>query len=294
MKFFALLLLLGTICTAADKSPVIADGAELKALSQEFSFTEGPTPDKQGNVYFTDQPNDRIMKYTIDGKMETFMQPAGRSNGLYFNPDGKLIACADENNEMWAINVNDKSKEVIINNYQGMRLNAPNDVWVDAKGGIYFSDPFYKRNWWKHTKSEQDAEAVYYLAPGAKEIIRVAENFKKPNGLIGTPDGKLLYISDIGDKKTYVYAIQEDGTLGERTLFCSQGSDGMTIDSDGNIYLTGKGVSVFDKTGKQIEQIDIKGWTANVCFGGKDMKTLFITSTKTFYAIDMKVNGFGR
>ena len=289
MRFMVIFLFFLT-SIGYSESLVIADGAKLKLISDEFNFTEGPAADLKGNVYFTDQPNNRIMKHSTDGKLTTFMQPAGRSNGLYFKGE-TLIACADENNEMWAINVADKSKKVIINNYRGKRLNAPNDVWVDPKGGLYFSDPFYKRKWWKHSKSEQDTEAVYYLAPGAKDIIRVAENFKRPNGLIGTADGKKLFIADIGDKKTYVYDIKDDGTLSERKLFCEMGSDGMTLDTEGNLYITGRGVTVFNKDGKKIEHIAIKGWTANVCFGGKDMKTLYITATKSLFTMQMKVKG---
>lgn len=268
---------------------IIAEGAQPVAVSQEFKFTEGPAVDKDGNVYFTDQPNNRIMLWKTDGTITTFMQPSNRSNGLFIDHDGTLIACADENNEMWRINVKDKSHEVIINNYKGKRLNAPNDCWVDAKGGIYFSDPFYKRSWWKHSKSEQDTEAVYYLPKGAKDIIRVADGFKRPNGLVS--DGKTMYIADIGDKKTYAYDIAEDGSLKNKRLFCEMGSDGMTLDEKGNVYLTGMGVHVFDKSGKKIEHIKIKGWNANVCFGGKDMKTLFVTATKSLYTLKMNVKG---
>ena len=110
---------------------------------------------------------------------------------------------------------------------------------------------------------------MYYLAPDHKTLRRVADDLKQPNGIIGTPDGKTLYVADIGARKTYAYDIQPDGTLAGKRLFCEMGSDGMTIDNEGNVYLTGKGVTVFDRTGKQIEQIAVpEGWTANVCFGG--------------------------
>lgn len=201
-RFLSCLFIL-TVSLSAELPSVVAKGAQPVFVSQEFKFTEGPAVDKQGNVYFTDQPNDRIMKYSVDGKLTIFMQACGRSNGLYFRGD-KLIACADENNEMWEIDVKTKKKKVIIKNYQGKRLNAPNDVWVAPNGGLYFSDPFYKRKWWKHSTTEQDAEAVYYQAPGEREIVRVATDFKRPNGLIGSADGKILYIADIKGKKTYI------------------------------------------------------------------------------------------
>ena len=170
--------------------------------------------------------------------------------------------------------------------YQGKLLNGPNDVWVRPDGGLYFTDPFYKRPYWKRGPKEQDGERVYYLAPDHKTLTRVIDDLKQPNGIIGTPDGKTLYVADIGAGKTYAYDIQPDGTLADKRLFCELGSDGMTIDSEGNVYLTGKGVTVFDPTGKQIEHIDVpEPWTANVCFGGKDRQTLFITASKGLYAI---------
>ena len=117
---------------------------------------------------------------------------------------------------------------------------------------------------------------------------------KQPNGIIGTPDGKTLYISDIAGHQTYIYDIQPDGSLTNKKLFCELGSDGMTIDDEGNVYLTGKGVSVFDKAGKLIQKIDIaETWTGNVCFGGRDRHTLFITASKSVYTLAMRVKGAG-
>ena len=120
----------------------------------------------------------------------------------------------------------------------------------------------------------------------------MVDDFVKPNGLIGSADGKKLYIADIGASKTYSYTIESNGHLANKTLFAEMGSDGMTLDNKGNVYLTGKGVTVFDKTGKQIEHIDVpENWTANITFGGKDQKTLFITASKSIYTIKMKVKG---
>ena len=110
-------------------------------LAGGFSFTEGPAVDAEGNVYFTDQPNDRILRWGIDEKLTTFLQPAGRSNGLYFDRDGNLLACADEKNELWQIDM-DKNVTVLVEDFEGRNLNGPNDLWVDKKGGIYFTDPF--------------------------------------------------------------------------------------------------------------------------------------------------------
>jgi gluconolactonase len=277
----------------AGESSVLAQGAQVEKLAGDFVFTEGPASDADGNVYFTDQPNDRIAKWSVDGKLTTFMQPCGRSNGLCFDDKGNLWACADEKNELWCIDAAGK-QTVILKDYQGKLLNGPNDLWMRPDGGIYFSDPFYKRNYWKRGPMEQDKQCVYYLAPDRKTLTRVADDLTQPNGLIGTPDGKTLYVTDIAAKKTYSYDIQPDGALANKKLFCEMGSDGMTIDNEGNVYLTNTRVVVFDKTGKQIEEIKIpERWVGNICFGGKDKQTLFITASKGLYAVRTRTKGVG-
>lgn len=270
---------------------VIAPGAKVMKLAGYFKFTEGPTCDAAGNVFFTDQPNDRIMEWSVDGKLVPFKQPAGRSNGMCFDAHGNIISCADEKNELWSI-APDGTVTVLLTGYKGKPFNGPNDVWVRPDGGMYLTDPFYKRTWWDHDKMPQDSQQVYYLAPDRKTLRRVTTDLVQPNGIIGTPDGKTLYVADIRDKKTYRYNIRSDGSLTNKTFLFSPGSDGMTLDEEGNIYITGNGVTVFDRTGKQIEQIDVpEKWSANVCFGGKDKRTLFITASKGLYAIKMRVRG---
>lgn len=275
------------------QTSIIAPGATVELLASGFEFTEGPASDMNGNVYFTDQPTDRILVWSIDGKLSTFMQGSGRSNGLSFDRAGNLWACADEKNELWRISPGGKPA-VIVKEYNGKLLNGPNDVWIRPDGGLYFTDPFFRREYWSREKSEQDAMGVYYLGPDRKKLIRVADDLMLPNGIIGTPDGKTLYVADIGGQKTYRYAVQPDGTLSDKKLFCRMGSDGMTIDNEGNIYLTGRGVTVFDPAGNQIEQIPVdSGWTANVCFGGKNRRMLFITAMQNLFGLKMRVNGVG-
>jgi gluconolactonase len=273
------------------QADLIKPGAALEKLAGDFAFTEGPASDNQGNVYFTDQPNNRIMEWTTDGKLLTFMQPCGRSNGLYFDHKGNLWSCADEKNELWIIS-RDKKVVSIMGAFSGNPFNGPNDLWITPKGGIYLTDPFYQRSWWDHTVMPQGKQCVYFLKPDHKTIIKVEEDLVKPNGIIGTPDGKILYVSDIGGKKTWSYSIVSDGTLTDKKLFCEMGSDGMSIDEKGNIYLTGNGVTIFDKSGKQVGNIAVpEKWTANVCFGDRDKKSLFITATTGLYRIKMKVRG---
>jgi gluconolactonase len=196
-------------------------------------------------------------------------------------------------NEIWRIDT-DGNHTVLVTAFDDKKLNGPNDLWIHPNGGIYFTDPLYKRDYWtRDPKMQQAGEQVYFLSPDYKTLIPVAVDLEKPNGIVGSPDGKLLYVADIKAGKTYVYNIQADGTLSNKKLFAPLGSDGMTIDKKGNIYLTGKGVTVFNSAGKQIEHIPIEAnWTANVCFGGKDRKTLFITASQYLYALRMNVEGY--
>jgi gluconolactonase len=289
-----ILLFLAPIALSAQDeglSIIIKKGSKPEKLSGEFKFTEGPAADAAGNVYFTDQPNDRIMMWSVKGKMSTFMQPCGRSNGMFFDREGNLWSCADEQNELWCIRP-DKTVEVVLEKYNGTLLNGPNDLWVAPDGSIFFTDPFYRRPWWNHTEMPQEKQCVYFLSADRKLLKRVEEELLQPNGIIGTPDGKTLYVADIKGNRTYSYTIMPDGSLTGKKLFCELGSDGMTIDTKGNIYLTGKGVTVFDRSGKRLGNIPVpENWTANVCFGGKNRKTLFITASKGFYSINTIVRG---
>ena len=273
------------------QSSVVAKGSVPVLVSSEFLFTEGPAVDAEGNIYFTDQPNDKIMKWSTDGSLSVFMEGTGRSNGLFIDKNGNLFACADLNNQLWMI---DKSKNVTVlaKDFEGKKFNGPNDLWIDPQGGIYFTDPFYKRDYWTRTEKEIEEENVYYLSPDRKKLTIAASGLMQPNGIIGTPDGKKLYVADIKGRKTYSFVIQNDGTLADKKLFADMGSDGMTVDSKGNVYLTGKGVTVFNSKGEKIETIGIDApWTANVCFGGKDRKTLFVTASKSVFTLKMKVKG---
>ncbi|MET4107365.1 SMP-30/gluconolactonase/LRE family protein [Hymenobacter sp. UYP22] len=287
---------LGAVSANAQSSSnsVVVAGATPRLVSRQFSFTEGPAVDKAGNVFFTDQPNNRIWKYDTRGQLSIFLEPAGRANGTYFDQQGNLLACADEHNQLWSIAPNG-TVTVRLRDVQGHTLNGPNDLWVRPKtGGIYFTDPYYQRPYWTRQAPDPDlgGQKVYYLAANQTTAVPMDDKLQQPNGIIGTPDGKLLYVADIGAGKTYCYQIGPDGRLQNRQLFVEQGSDGMTIDRQGNVYLTGNGVTVYSPAGQKIEQIAIpEKWTANVCFAGKKRDTLFITASEAVYVLPMRVRG---
>ncbi|RKY08035.1 MAG: SMP-30/gluconolactonase/LRE family protein [Planctomycetota bacterium] len=287
-KFYVLIVLLVVVVSAGceENLSVIAPGAQVVKLAGGFKFTEGPAADARGNVFFTDIPNRKIHKWSPDGRVSTFVDRSGGANGLYFDRKGNLIACQGGGRKLVSIDKNGKVT-VLADKYDGKRLNSPNDLWIDPKGGIYFTDPRYGRK----GDLEQDGEHVYYLTPDRKKLIRVVDDMVRPNGLIGTPDGKKLYIADLGGQMTYVYKINPDGTLSDKKLFATEGSDGMTIDNEKNIYLTTDAVKVYDLRGNRKKVIQIPERPSNVTFGRKDKQTLFITARTSLYSIKMRTKG---
>lgn len=283
-----LMLLLN--CKSADKAAIFYADENPKLVSDQFTFTEGPSADKSGNVYFTDQPKDKI--YVWDWNKNTvkeFMSKSGRANGTYFDKDDNLITCSDEHGEIWKIG-KDKKVELLSKGFNGKRLNGPNDLWLDDKGGIYFTDPLYERDYWINFVQEIPEKNLYYRSK-AGTIIQL-ETFLQPNGIIGSNKLNKLYVSDIEAKKTFVYDILGEGKLSTKKLFCEMGSDGMTLDELGNLYLTGDGVTVFNPKGERIKHIAIpEDWTSNVTFGGEHNNVLFITASKSVYTLNTKTKG---
>jgi gluconolactonase len=284
---YGLIVLLAVAVTGCNENlSVVAPGAEVQKLASGFEFTEGPVADAHGNVFFTDIPNSRIHKWSPNGSVSTFVDRTGEANGLYFDAKGNLLACQGGARKLASIDASGKVT-TLADKYNGKKLNSPNDLWLDPKGGIYFTDPRYG----PRDNLEQDGEHVYYLSPDRKKVIRVADDMVRPNGIIGTPDGKKLYIADLGAGRTYVYKINANGTLSDKKLFAPEGSDGMTIDNEANIYFTTDAVKVYDSKGNRKEIIDIPERPANVTFGGKDKHTLFVTARTSLYSIEMRTKG---
>ncbi|MDR2755248.1 MAG: SMP-30/gluconolactonase/LRE family protein [Planctomycetaceae bacterium] len=285
--FCCVVVVLDSLVLFADDS-IIAANAQVEKVVDGFGFTEGPAVTSNGDIYFVDDPNSKIYFWSVaDQKLSVFVEQSAHANGMYVNQNGDLIVCEGESGSVVSYDKSGK-RTVLVSVFDGKRFNKPNDLWIDPKGGIYFTDPVYGKDY----KVIQDGEHVYYILPDTSKVLKVVTDMTKPNGIIGTPDGKLLYITDQVAGKVWRYKIQPDGILSEKTLFADIGVDGMTIDNRGNIYITADQIYVFDPNGQEIQRIKVPEVPANICFGGKDRKTLYITARKGLYRLAMNVHGY--
>jgi gluconolactonase len=281
----AVLVLFVASAAAEDRAGVVAPGAKLTKIEGTYQFTEGPAADPQGNVYFSDVRASRTYKWSLDGKVTLWREDTGNANGMAFDKTGNLLAC--EGGRGRVVSVDPQGKvSVVADTYDGKRFNQPNDLWIDPQSGVYFTDPLYGRG-----EKTQDGEHVYYVSPDRKRVIRVIDDMVRPNGLVGTPDGKLLYVSDHGAKRIYLYDVGPDGTLLSKRLFAPVGADGMKLDNEGNVYMAEKGIVVYDSAGKHRETIEIPEEPTNLSFAGPDGHILFITARSTAYTLQMRVGG---
>lgn len=282
----------------AEKASIIAPGAEPIKLANidqyvgERSKTEGPVADAEGNVYFSDPYGTKVYKWSPDSGLSIFTEKFNGPNGLAIDRDGSLVAVEAYNRRVSSLDKNGRVT-VLTDSFEGKKYNEPNDIFIDSKGGIYFSDPYFHVH---YESLEQDCHGMYYITPDRSKVIRVIDDMKDPNGIYSSPDGSQLYVIDTGEEKTYVYNVNPDGTLSDKRLFVPWGLDGLTVDSEGNVYLTGREdyLNIYDADGNFIEKIEVdikKGHTANVCFGGTDKQTLFITAGNSLFSIRMRVKG---
>ena len=283
---FLLFLTFTAQTTLGAESGLIADDAQVVEVQGGFAFIEGPVSDAVGNLYFTDIDNNRLHKLAPTGDLSGFHEPSNRANGLTLDLDGGLLICEQEAQRLVKMDANGNIS-VIADGYQGKPFNSPNDAWVHPNGSIYMTDPRYQ---YPQGSLAQDGEYVYRISPQRNEVTAIITDIPKPNGVVGTEDGKTLYIASTELRKVFRYTINEDGSVANRTEFADQGSDGMTLDEHGNVYLTWLGgVSIRNPSGEQIDFINTEQMPANVGFGGRDGKTLFMTARTSLYSLQMNV-----
>ena len=225
---------------AAQGPDLVAPGATLERVATGFEFIEGPAADSDGNLYFSDIPSERIHRWIRDAGVVTVREDTGGANGVRFDAAGRLLLCEMGGRRITALD-QQVTLSVVVDTLDGRRFNSPDDLWIDPDGGIYFSDPRYGPN----DDLEMTGEHVYYISPDGQAVRQVTDDLVRPNGIVGTPDGTRVYVADHGAGRTHVYARGDDGVLRDKRLFVSQGSDGMTMDERGNVYLTGQDVTVY-------------------------------------------------
>ncbi len=280
-------------CFEPFASGVLREGAQLKDISRDISFawSEGPAVDSVGNLFFSDVPNSRIYRYDINGNLSLELENTQGANGLYFDENDHLLIAQTESAKIVKMDELGLVSD-IASRHSGGRFNQTNDLWLAPNGDIYFTDPCYRCE--QYTGTSQ----VYRIAYGASVAERVTQDLFRPNGIVGTADGKVLFVSEEGGLNvTYRYLIEEDGSLSNKQVFADVGSDGMSIDCENNIYLTARDgsrspyISVRNINGVEIERIELEQDTANVVFAGAERDTLFITAFTSVYAIKMRTRG---
>lgn len=270
---------------------IAAPDAKVELIQGGFKFTEGPAVSADGRIYFTDIPNNRIHVYDpTTNKVGIHREDTGGANGLMFDAKGALIAC-EGSNRVVTRQVFGEEPKPIASEFEGKKLNSPNDLDIDLKGGIYFTDPRYG----KRDSMELDKEAVYYLPANGGKVIRVVDDLQQPNGVALSPDRKILYVADNKAGSVHAYDVNEgDGTVSNGRVLTTEApvNDGMCLDTSGNLYVTtGEGVKIFAPDGKHLGTIEVPERPANCAFGVQGSKVLFITAKTGFYRIQLGVDG---
>lgn len=307
----------------------LARAQEVK-IEGVVAFMEGPAWHPSGNVYFTDIENNRIMRRDPTGKMHVYRVPSGRANGLMFDAQGRLHACegpGEGGNRRVTRTELDGSITVLADDFRGKRFNGPNDLVMDAKGRIYFSDPRYgpRDDLEIFDRQNRSVEGVYRIDPDGSVHRVIAHEAERPNGLAISPDGKWLFVADNvndgpndgvgGARKLWRFDLRPNGSVDKasrKLLFdwgTDRGPDGMAVDQRGNLYVTAgfnhpsppaetakqhkAGIYIFTPEGERTGFIPVpEDMITNCCFGGKDLKTLFIAAGHKLWSVRLKTPGF--
>lgn len=268
----------------------VPPGSPLELLWNDGEFTEGPARAPDGSIYFSDIGN-RILRFDPKtGKTGVFRDPSGRSNGLKFDAQGRLIACEGANGGNRRLSITEPSGQVrtLADRWNGKRFNAPNDLALDPKGNVYFTDPIYVGS----EKREIDFEGVYLVSP-AGAVTLATRDLQKPNGILVSPDGRTVYVADTssdpkGNHHLVAFRVQPDGTLADKRILYDFGPnrrpiDGMAIDAAGNLYAAGgsgerAGLYIFGPSGEHLAFVRMPGDPTNAAFGGpSEPTTLYLT-----------------
>ncbi|MCG9126403.1 SMP-30/gluconolactonase/LRE family protein [Candidatus Poribacteria bacterium] len=270
--------------------------AKVEQLATGCKFTEGPLWHSIGRyLLFSDIPANKIRRWDAESGMTDFRDPSGNSNGLTYDKGGHLIAC-EHGNRRVSRTTADGDLITIASHYEGKRLNSPNDLAVKSDGSIYFTDPPYGLSG-KESEKELDFQGVYRLSPDGTTLTLLVNDFDRPNGICFSPDESILYINDTNRMHIRAFDVQGDGTITNDRVFAEEEGDngvpdGMKVDRQGNVYLTGpNGIWIFAPDGTHLGIIIVPERTANLAWGGDFWKSLFITASTSVYRIECKAEG---
>lgn len=299
------LVALGLIAQGPTVDPVPGVGpvgGEIKKLHTGFRFTEGPAADAAGVLYFTDVPQNRIHRLGLDGELSTFLEDTQGCNGLMFDRRGRLIACQGGAQRVVRIDVGTKEITPLAADFEQRPFIRPNDLVVDATGGVYFTDPKFGRE-----PAPQAKMGVYYVPANDDgsygPAFRLLDDVAIPNGILLSPDEKTLFVLPSGQPELMAYDVEAPGKLGPGRVFCQveataagfpRGGDGLTCDRQGRLYLTAPSVvslQIVSPEGQTLGRIRLPERPSNCCFGGADGRTLFVTAASSLYALPMEVEG---
>jgi gluconolactonase len=277
--------------------------AKVAKLAGEMMFIEGPVWIKAGGfLVFSDIPKDELKQWAPSRGVTTFRAPSRNTNGNTVDAVGRLISCEHTGRRV-AVLEKDGTVKTLVDSFEGRKFNSPNDVVVKSDGTIWFTDPEYGLKTNPATKKkegkEQPGNFVFRHDPKTGRTTAVVKDFVQPNGLAFSPDEKKLYVADSGaPRHIRIFDVKADGTLGGGRVFCTidqGGPDGIRVDQAGRVWSSaGDGVQIFGLDGRLIGRILVPESPANLCFGGEDGKTLFITARKSLYSVRILVTGASR
>lgn len=297
---FVIILLAVSTAVADNDRQLVAKGAKVEKLAGGMKFTEGPVwlPSEK-KLVFSDIPNSKLMQWSEADGLSVY-RDSEQANGNILDLQGRIISCQHKARNVIRIEA-DGSTTLLADRFDGKRFNSPNDVAIRSDGTLWFTDP----PWGLTGPHEIPGHWVYKLEPKTGKVEVIHKYLAMPNGIVFSPDESRIYIADTGGHKRHpdpdfhklpasiqCYEIDSNGNLGKKLFQIASGSDGMAVDTQGNLYATHGGkVHIYDADGNERQQIDVPEGPANVCFGGDDHKTLFITARTSLYSVRMRVAG---
>lgn len=274
---------------------LIDSDVEVKQVVTGCKFTEGPLWNSVGRyLLFSDIPANKMRRWDEESGMTVYRDPSGKSNGLTYDRGGHLIACEHANRRVSRTTA-DGDVLTIASHYEGKKFNSPNDIVVKTDGSMYFTDPPYGLS--SASEKELDFHGVYRLSPDDNTVTLLVDDFDRPNGICLSPDETILYVNDTQRMHVRAFDVKEDGTIVNGRIFAEEKGengkpDGMKVDKQGNLYVTGpNGIWVFASDGKHLGIILVPERCANLAWGGDEWKSLFITASTSVYRIECKAEG---